>query len=494
MSKYIMALDQGTSSSRTIIYNERFETVAVSQKEFTQIYKNDSWVEHDPMEIWETQLSTAKAALAESGVSPFDIAAIGITNQRETTVVWDKNTGKPVYNAIVWMCKRTSDYCSALKEQGWSEKIKAKTGLPIDSYFSATKIRWILHNVDGALEKAKNGDLLFGTIDCWLLYNLTEGKVHATDYTNASRTMIFNIHTGEYDGELLDLFGIPRSMLPEVFPNSCEFGRTTLFGGDIMIGGMAGDQQSSLFGHGCFFPGMAKNTYGTGCFTLVNTGDLPIESEHGLITTVAINLDGKTHYALEGSVFNAGSTVKWLRDEMGLITSASETESIAKSVDDTNGVYLVPAFTGLGAPYWDMYARGTIIGITRKTNRAHIVRAVLEAIVFETADVLQAMSLDMGRSLDSLEVDGGACANNFMMQMQADIMNCAVLRPKDIEATARGAAYLAALASGVVTSLDDLSGLTSIDMKFLPLMDNKKRTALLAGWKKAVSRSLNWAE
>lgn len=493
MKQYIMALDQGTSSSRTIIYDGKFNTVAVEQEEFTQYYKNDSWVEHDPMEIWETQLRTAKRALSKSGLSASDIAAIGITNQRETTIVWDRKTGKPVYNAIVWMCKRTSDYCTLLKEQGYSEKIKKKTGLMIDSYFSATKIKWILENVDGAMHRAKNGELLFGTVDSWLLYNLTEGRVHATDYTNASRTMLFNIHSGEFDGELLDLFGIPRSMLPEVRPNSCDFGNTRLFGGEIMIGGMAGDQQSSLFGHGCFHVGMAKNTYGTGCFTLLNTGDTPVDSDNGLITTIAINLDGKTSYALEGSVFNAGSTVKWLRDELGLIKTAAESEELARSVEDSGGIYLVPAFSGLGAPYWDMYARGTIVGITRNTNRAHIVRAVLEAIAYETADVLNAMSRDMGEGLSSLEVDGGACANDFMMQFQADILNCAVLRPRDIEATARGAAYLAALSSGMVSSLSELSRLIEIECKFLPLMNAEKRERLVSGWNKAVSRSLNWS-
>ena len=494
---YILSLDQGTSSSRAIVYDQEFHTVATDQAEFSQIYKNDSWVEHDPEEIWRTQYNTAKNALKKAGVQPQDVAAIGITNQRETTIVWDRKTGKPVYNAIVWMCRRTSDYCTQLKQDGLEDMIRNKTGLVLDAYFSATKIRWILDNVPGARFRAQRGELLFGTVDAWLLYKLTGGKVHATDYTNASRTMLFNIFEGQYDEELLELFGIPACMLPRVLPSSGVFGYTdpALFdGASIAIGGIAGDQQAALFGHGCFEKGMAKNTYGTGCFTLMNTGRTAARSRHGLLTTVAIHLDGQTTYALEGSVFNAGSAVKWLRDEMRIIDSAAESEAAALRVQDTDGVYVVPAFSGLGAPYWDMYARGTIVGITRGTNRDHIVRAVLEAIAYETQDVLYAMSIDLGEDVHSLEVDGGACANNFLMQFQADILGCRVLRPQNIEVTALGAAYLAGLAADVAGSCADLARLTRIEREFLPKMPPAERQRNLDGWRRAVGRSRGWAK
>lgn len=496
MKKYILALDQGTSSSRAVLYDDNFHPISTIQKEFTQYYSNDSWVEHDANEIWQTQLAVAQEAIQKAAVSPGQIAAIGITNQRETTVVWDKKTGEPICNAIVWMCRRTSDYCSRLKEQGWSERIKKKTGLIIDAYFSATKVRWILKNVPGAQERAARGELLFGTIDSWLLYRLTGGKVHATDYTNASRTMMFNIHTGQWDGELLDLFEIPESMLPRVLPSSGVLGYTlpSLFGESILIGGIAGDQQAALFGHGCFGRGMAKNTYGTGCFTLLHTGEEPIESAHGLLTTIASHIDGRTTYALEGSVFNAGSSIKWLRDEMKLIDSASESEIAALSVPDTDGVYLVPAFSGLGAPYWDMYARGIMIGMTRNTNRNHMIRATLESIAFQTADVLTAMKKDLGSDLKSLEVDGGASANNFLMQFQADLLDCPVLRPQNIEVTALGAAYLAGLACHLIRSCEDVSSLIQIEREFIPAMPVEERRRRMYGWEKAVDRSRNWAE
>ena len=497
MGRYILALDQGTSSSRAILYGDSFTPVASSQREFKQHYLNDSWVEHDPREIWETQYQMAVAAIKNAGISPREIASIGITNQRETTIIWDRNTGEPIYNAIVWMCRRTSDYCLTLKEQGWSERIRKKTGLIIDAYFSATKIHWILENVPGAREKAQKGELMFGTVDTWLLYKLTGGKVHATDYTNASRTMMFNIHTGEYDGELLDLFEIPLSMLPEVRPSSGDFGKTdpSLFdGAEIPIGGIAGDQQSALFGHGCFSDGMAKNTYGTGCFTLMNTGENPVESAHGLVTTIAAHLNGKTTYALEGSVFNAGSSIKWLRDEMRLIEHAADSEAASLRVSDSDGVYVVPAFSGLGAPYWDMYARGIIVGLTRNTNKNHIIRATLESIAFQTADVLFAMEKDFGAPIKSLEVDGGACANNFLMQFQADILDCRVLRPRNIEVTALGAAYLAGLSCGIAGSCEERSSLIQMERDFLPNMSQKRRENLMRGWSKAVNRSQNWAE
>lgn len=497
MGRYILALDQGTSSSRAILYGDSFTPIATSQREFAQHYLNDSWVEHDPKEIWESQYQMAVAAIKNAGISPREIASIGITNQRETTIIWDRNTGEPIYNAIVWMCRRTSDYCLTLKEQGWSERIRKKTGLIIDAYFSATKIHWILENVPGAREKAQRGELMFGTVDTWLLYKLTGGKVHATDYTNASRTMMFNIHTGEYDGELLDLFEIPLSMLPEVRPSSGDFGKTdpSLFdGAEIPIGGIAGDQQAALFGHGCFSDGMAKNTYGTGCFTLMNTGENPVESAHGLVTTIAAHVNGKTTYALEGSVFNAGSSIKWLRDEMRLIEHAADSEAASLRVSDSDGVYVVPAFSGLGAPYWDMYARGIIVGLTRNTNKNHIIRATLESIAFQTADVLFAMEKDFGAPIKSLEVDGGACANNFLMQFQADILDCRVLRPRNIEVTALGAAYLAGLSCGIVSSCEELSSLIQMEREFLPNMSQKRRDNLMRGWSKAVNRSQNWAE
>ena len=495
--EYILALDQGTSSSRAIVYDSALRTIAVEQCEFTQHYPQEGWVEHDPEEIWETQYAVARRAIRKAGIAPQQIASIGITNQRETAIVWERATGKPICNAIVWMCRRTADYCSSLIAQGWAEKIREKTGLVADAYFSATKVRWMLQNVPGAMEKARQGELLFGTVDSWLLYKLTGGRVHATDYTNASRTMLFNIFTGKYDSELLSLMDIPADMLPEVLPSSGEFGQTApeLFDGAcIPICGIAGDQQAALFGHGCFRKGMAKNTYGTGCFTLMNTGTEPMRSAHGLLTTIAVNLDGATYYALEGSVFNAGSSIQWLRDELHLIGSAMESERCARAVPDTGGVYMVPAFSGLGAPYWDMYARGAILGITRGATRNHIVRAVLEGIAFETRDVLEAMAQDSGSPIGRLEVDGGACANDFLMQFQADILGAHVLRPLNIEVTALGAAYLAALGCGLIPSLDALTALTYIEREFAPEMGAGERQKRISGWEKAVSRSRDWAE
>ena len=487
MKKCILALDQGTTSSRAIIFDRDAKIVSVSQKEYTQIYKNNGWVEHDPMEIWDTQFSSAKDAIRKAG--DVVISAIGITNQRETTIIWDKKTGKPVYNAIVWMCRRTADYCSKLIESGDSELIREKTGLVIDPYFSATKIRWILNNVEGAKEKAENGELLFGTVDSWLLYNLTGGKVHATDYTNASRTMLFNIFEGRYDEELLDLFGIPSSLLPEVRPCDSVFGYTDLFGGSIPISGIAGDQHASLFGNLCFENGLAKNTYGTGCFTLMNTGETPIFSKSGLVTTIGYNLSGKTYYALEGSVFNAGSTVQWFRDEMNVIEKSEEIEEYARKVADTGDVYIVPAFSGLGAPYWDMYARGTIIGMTRGTNKYHIARAILESMAFQTVDILHAMENDAGIKIRELKADGGASKDKLLLQMQADLLNCKVISSTNPECTSLGAAFMAALGSGLKEITDfrnDVSG------EFVPSISEDERTQKLIRWHKAVSRSQSW--
>lgn len=495
--QYILALDQGTSSSRAILYGSDFRPISAAQTEFTQLYPHDGWVEHDPEEIWRTQYDMARQAIAKAGAQPSSVAAIGITNQRETTIVWDKTTGEPVYNAIVWMCRRTAGLCTQLREQGWADVIRKKTGLVVDAYFSGTKVKWILDNVPGARARAKRGELLFGTVDSWLLYRLTGGAVHATDYTNAARTMLFNIHTGEWDDELLRLLDIPACMLPRVLPSSCCFGYTdpALFdGARILVGGIAGDQHASLFGHGCIAPGMAKNTYGTGCFTLVHTGETPLESQHGLLTTIALHLDGKTYYALEGSVFNAGSTIKWLRDELKIISTAAESEALACSVSDTGGVYLVPAFSGLGAPYWDMYARGTLVGMTRSTSRAHIVRAALESIAYQTGDVLRAMEGDLGQCLCSLAVDGGACANNFLMQFQADLLNCNVVRPQNIEVTALGAAYLAGLACGALHSAGEIANLNTPDRTFSPVMHAGQRDVHMRQWQRAVKRSLGWAE
>lgn len=491
---FIMALDQGTTSSRCIIFNKQGEMVAVAQKEFTQIYPKAGWVEHDAMEIWGTQVGVAKEALAKAGLEATDVAAIGITNQRETTVVWNKKTGEPIYHAIVWQCRRTSEYCDELKAKGFDKIIKDKTGLIVDAYFSGTKIRWILENVPGARELAENGDLLFGNIDTWLIWNLTKGKVHVTDYTNASRTMIYNIHDLKWDEELLAELNIPVSMLPEVKTSSEVYGETdnTVFGSPIPISGDAGDQQAALFGQLCCKGGMAKNTYGTGCFLLMNTGNQPVESKNGLLTTMAACYNGRPEYALEGSIFVGGAVIQWLRDELRIIDNAAESEKFATEVEDTNGVYLVPAFVGLGAPYWDQYARGTIVGLTRGAKKEHIVRAALESMAYQTYDVLNAMEQDSGIRLQALKVDGGACANNFLMQFQADVLDTPVERPAVIETTALGAAYLAGLAVGYWKDLDDINSSGIAPTTFTPNMEAEKRGHVTAGWHKAVGRSRDW--
>lgn len=491
-----MALDQGTTSSRAIIFDENGLIKGVTNREFTQIYPKPGWVEHDAMEIWGSQIGVAKEVLLKCGLAVHDIAAIGITNQRETTVVWDKNTGKPVYNAIVWQCRRTASICDELKERGLTEKIREKTGLVVDAYFSGTKIKWILDNVEGAREKAEKGDLLFGNIDTWLIWNLTGGKVHVTDYSNASRTMLFNIHTLDWDEDILKELNIPKNMLPKVMPSSCVYGYTTteIFGGEVPIAGVAGDQQAALLGQACYSAGMAKNTYGTGCFMLMNTGEKAVESKHGLLTTIAWGVDGKVEYALEGSIFIAGAVIQWLRDELRVLDNAAQSEELAMKVEDNNGVYLVPAFVGLGAPYWDMYARGAILGLTRGAKREHIVRAALESICYQTRDVLEAMQQDSGITLKNLKVDGGAVANNFLMQFQADILGVPVDRPKVIETTALGAAYLAGLAVGYWKDKNDISSKWQIDKTFRPQMETETKERLYAGWKKAVKRSMNWED
>ena len=487
MSKYVMALDAGTTSNRCIIFDREGNQIAVSQKEFKQIYPHPGWVEHDPMEIWATQLGVAQEAILMARTEAKEIAAIGITNQRETTIVWDKNTGLPVYNAIVWQCRRTADYCETL-EKDYEDMIREKTGLKVDAYFSGTKIRWILENVPGAREKAENGDLLFGTVDTWLIWNLTRGKAHVTDYSNASRTMLFNIHTLQWDDEILELLDIPKCMLPEVRPSSEVYGETdyTLFGDGIKIAGAAGDQQAALFGQTCFKPGEAKNTYGTGCFLLMNTGEAPVTSTNGLVTTIAWGLNGKVEYALEGSIFVAGAAIQWLRDEMGLVENSPASERYARMVEDTNGVYMVPAFVGLGAPYWDPYARGAIVGLTRGANRNHVIRATLESLAYQTWDVLHAMEADSGIRLDSLKVDGGACANDFLMQFQADMIRAEVRRPVCIETTAMGAAYLAGLAVGYWRSQEDVKSNWQVSGSFVPQMDAKLAKEKLDGWHAAV--------
>lgn len=495
--KYIMALDQGTTSSRAILFNKNAEIIQVAQKEFKQIYPKPGWVEHDPMEIWGSQMGVAREVLETAGVRPQEIAAIGITNQRETTVVWDKNTGKPIYNAIVWQCRRTAPICDELKKRGLEEYIKDNTGLVIDAYFSGTKIKWILDNVEGAREKAENGELLFGNIDTWLLWNLTRGKVHVTDYSNASRTMLFNIKDLCWDEKILKELDIPISMLPQARPSSEVYGVTdekTFGGAEIPISGIAGDQQAALFGQACYCEGMAKNTYGTGCFMLMNTGEVAVPSKNGLLTTIAWGIDGKVNYALEGSIFIAGALIQWLRDELRLISDSSDSEYFASKVEDTNGVYIVPAFVGLGAPYWDMYARGTIVGLTRGANRNHIIRAALEAIAYQTKDVLQAMEEDSGITLKELKVDGGAVANNFLMQFQSDILGVPVHRPKVIETTALGASYLAGLAVDFWKDTEEISTKWNVDRVFNPEMNEEDREKIYRGWKKAVNRSLAWEE
>ena len=486
MKRYIMALDQGTTNSRCIIFDQRGNIAAQAQREFRQIFPQSGWVEHDAEEIRDSQFAVAREALQRGSLTAGDIAAIGITNQRETTVVWDKKTGKPVTNAIVWQCRRTAPDCDALIKAGYEEMIQAKTGLRVDAYFSATKIRWILENVPGARQKADAGELLFGTVETWLLWNLTKGRVHVTDYANAARTMLFNIHTLQWDEELLSLLEIPRSMLPEPRPNSEIYGETDLFGAAIPIGGMGGDQQCALFGQGCFEEGEAKNTYGTGCFMLMNTGERPIRSENGLLTTIAWGLNGSVHYALEGSVFVAGAAIQWLCDELGLIQTAAESEEHALAVADNGGVYVVPAFVGLGAPYWNPYARGVICGLSRGSSRRHLIRATLESLAYQTYDVLAAMTRDAGTALKSLKVDGGAAANNFLMQFQADIIQKAVQRPKTIETTALGAAYFAGLAAGFWKNTDEIIANRQVDRVFEPKMDTAQRDALLKGWENAI--------
>ena len=496
MAKYVMALDAGTTSNRCILFNDRGEICSVAQKEFTQIYPQAGWVEHDANEIWATQIGVAQEAMAKLGVTAEDIAGIGITNQRETTIVWDKNTGEPVYNAIVWQCRRTSEYCDSLKDKGLVDLVRSKTGLVIDAYFSGTKIRWILENVPGVRERAEAGELLFGTVDTWLIWKLSGGKVHVTDYSNASRTMLYNIIDLKWDEELLAELNIPASMLPEVKPSSCVYGTAdpSLLGGPIPIAGAAGDQQAALFGQTCFTAGEAKNTYGTGTFMLMNTGETPVFSQNGLVTTIAWGLDGKVNYALEGSVFIAGAAIQWLRDEMRLVDTSPDSEYLATRVKDTNGCYVVPAFAGLGAPHWDQYARGTVVGITRGVNKYHFVRATLESLAYQTRDILVAMQADSGIKLSALKVDGGASANNFLMQFQADINDAPVHRPACVETTAMGAAYLAGLAVGYWASKEDVIKNWQISKIFDPAMDPAHREEICAGWAKAVKCSFGWAK
>lgn len=495
--EYIIALDQGTTSSRAVLLDKDANIVEVAQREFTQIYPQPGWVEHNPMEIWATQSSTLNEVVAKAGISSDKIAAIGITNQRETTIVWEKETGKPVYNAIVWQCRRTADICTKLKADGHEEYIRKTTGLVADPYFSGTKVKWILDNVEGAREKAERGELLFGTVDTWLIWKLTQGRVHVTDYTNASRTMLFNIHTKQWDEKMLRLLDIPRSMLPEVKNSSEIYGQTNIGGKGgvrIPVAGIAGDQQAALYGHLCVEAGQAKNTYGTGCFMLMNTGAEAVESKNGLVTTIACNAKGEPCYALEGSIFMGGASIQWLRDELKIIHDSHDSEYFATKVDSTNGVYVVPAFTGLGAPYWDPYARGAIFGLSRGANRNHIVRATLESIAYQTRDVLDAMQSDSGKKLAALRVDGGAVANNFLMQFQADILNADVERPEVREVTALGAAYLAGLATGFWKDLEELRGKSTIERTFKPDGDEVKRERRYTGWKKAVKRALAWEE
>ena len=496
MAQYIMALDAGTTSNRCILFDQEGRVRAAAQKEFPQIFPKPGWVEHDAREIWATQLGVAVEAMGKIGATAADIAAIGITNQRETTVVWDRATGEPMYNAIVWQCRRTSAYCDELKARGYAEAIRRKTGLVVDAYFSGPKIRWILDNVPGARRRAEAGELLFGTVETWLIWLLTGGRVHVTDYSNASRTMLFNINTLDWDEELLDLMDIPRSMLPTPVPSSQVYGETDpgFFGRSIPIAGAAGDQQAALFGQACFTPGQAKNTYGTGCFLLMNTGDKPVFSSSGLVTTVAWGLGSRVSYALEGSIFVAGAAIQWLRDEMRLIDSAADSEYHAGKVSDTAGCYVVPAFTGLGAPYWDQYARGAIVGLTRGVNKNHIIRATLESIAYQVSDVLEAMRADSGIALTSLKVDGGASSNNVLMQLQADILQVTVHRPVCVETTALGAAYLAGLAVDYWSSQEEIARNWAVDRTFLPAITTQERDKKLQGWKRAVTRAFDWEE
>jgi glycerol kinase len=494
MEKFILAIDQGTTSSRAIIFDKTGKIKSIAQKEFKQIYPQTSWVEHDPNEIWSSQAGVIAEAITSVGLNGKSIAAIGITNQRETTVIWDRETGVPVYNAIVWQDRRTSNHCSELKDKGLGEKIRSKTGLIIDAYFSGTKIKWILDNVEGAREKAEKGRLAFGTIDSWLVWNLTRGEKHVTDITNASRTMLFNIHTHEWDNELLELMDIPKAILPEVKSSSEIYGETgtTIFASKIPIAGIAGDQQAALFGQMCVSPGMLKNTYGTGGFLMFNTGKTPITSTNNLLTTIGWKINGEVTYTLEGSIFIAGAVVQWLRDGLGIIKSSAEIEQLASTVEDNGGVYMVPAFAGLGAPYWDQFARGTILGLTRGTTSAHIARAALESIAFQTMDVLKAMESDSGIKVSELRVDGGATVNNLLMQVQADVIGIPLVRPKVLETTALGVAYLAGLAVGFWNGFDDINKQWEIDKKFAPELNESKISNMIKGWNKAVSRSRNW--
>lgn len=496
MEKYVMALDAGTTSNRCILFNKKGEICSVAQREFPQYYPHPGWVEHDGNQIWATQISVAVEAMQKINAAPSQIVSIGITNQRETTLVWDKETGEPVYHAIVWQCRRTAEYCDTLKDQGYSDMIREKTGLLIDPYFSGTKLKWILDNVPGARQKAEAGQLLFGTVETWLIWKLTKGRVHVTDYSNASRTMMFNIHTLQWDKDILELLNIPASMLPTPKPSSCVYGYTdaSFLGAEIPIAGAAGDQQCALFGQTCFDVGDVKNTYGTGGFLLMNTGKEPVTSQNGLVTTIAWGLNNEITYALEGSIFVAGAAIQWLRDEMRLIESSVDSEYYAKKVHDTNGCYVVPAFTGLGAPYWDPYARGMIVGITRGVNKNHIIRATLESMAYQVNDVIRAMEADAHVSLGQLKVDGGACANNLLCQMQTDICRAPVLRPKCVETTAMGAAYLAGLATGYWQDQEEIRTNWQLDKLFTPVMTLAQSQKQIAGWKKAVARCRNWAK
>ena len=496
MKQYILALDAGTTSNRCIIFDHKGNVCAMVQKEFTQYFPKPGWVEHDAIEIWQTQYEVAKQAMEQLGIGPKKIAGIGITNQRETTIVWDKNSGQPIYPAIVWQCRRTSDICDQLEQQGYSSLLQEKTGLLLDAYFSATKIQWILNHVEGAREKAEKGDLLFGTVDTWLIWKLTGGKVHVTDYSNASRTLLFNIHTLKWDTELLELFDIPLSMLPEVKPSSCLYGYAdpALFGKEIAISAAAGDQQCALFGQACFSKGDVKNTYGTGGFLLMNTGNKPVQSKNGLVTTIAWGIEDQITYALEGSIFVAGAAIQWLRDELGLLEKSSDSFSLATQVKDTAGCYVVPAFTGLGAPYWDPYARGIIVGLTRGVNKCHIVRATLESLAYQVSDVIEAMQADANTTLASIKVDGGAANNNLLLQMQADLCQSEVVRPSCVETTAMGAAYLAGLAVGYWKSLDEIKANWKVDTKMKPTLNRDKRDEKMKKWHQAVALSKGWVK
>ncbi len=496
MAKYVMALDAGTTSNRCILFDHEGRIVSVAQKEFTQIFPKPGWVEHDANEIWATQISVAVEAMQQVNASARDIAAIGITNQRETAIVWDKATGEPVYNAIVWQCRRTSEYCDSLKAKGLTDTIREKTGLVVDAYFSGTKLKWILDNVEGARERAEKGELLFGTVETWLIWKLTKGRVHVTDYSNASRTMMFNIKELKWDDDILAELDIPKCMLPEVKPSSCVYGMTDIgwFGGEIPIAGAAGDQQCALFGQTCFSEGDVKSTYGTGGFMLINTGEHPVYSKHGLVTTIAWGYGGKVYYALEGSIFIAGAAVQWLRDELKLIDDARDTEYLAGKVRDTNGCYVVPAFTGLGAPYWDQYARGAIVGLTRGVNKCHVIRATLESMAYQVGDVLGAMRQDAEAAIDHLNVDGGASKNDLLMQMQADLIDAEVRRPSCVETTAMGASYLAGLAVGYWKDMDEVRENHEIEKVFTPEITEEERVEKIEGWQKAVACTRGWAK